>query len=234
MKKTTSRNIILLTAVLVVFGKGDGSWQVLKSANDIGGRSECGMAACNGKLYIMGGGGPSAVEEFDPVTVTWSSKAATPVDMNHFQPVSYRHKVYVLEAFSGGGYPDQGNLTNVYVYDTDKDAWTTGGSLPANRTRAAAGGAVYNGKLYLVAGIQHGHSSGTTNMFDEYDPATGQWKVLPDAPHIRDHCAAAVVKDKLYVAGGRNTSYHEPNNFMAFFSKTVLEVDCYDFKSGQW
>ncbi|HMC84138.1 MAG TPA: hypothetical protein VKI61_01370, partial [Chitinophagaceae bacterium] len=48
------------------------------------------------------------------------------------------------------------------------------------------------------------------------------------------HCAAAVIKDKLYVAGGRNTSYHEPGNFMSFFGKTVLEVDCYDFKSAQW
>ena len=109
-----------------------------------------------------------------------------------------------------------------------------GDGLAPERQRAAAGAALYNGRLYLVAGILHGHTSGTNAMFDEYDPATGQWKALPDAPHIRDHCAAAVVKDKLYVAGGRNTSYHEPNNFMSFFGKTVLEVDCYDFKTAQW
>jgi N-acetylneuraminic acid mutarotase len=237
MKKNIYKSVLLLAVLsssFAVVSKGDGDWQIVQSKNDIPGRSECGMAACNGKLFVLGGGGPSAVEAFDPVTAAWSSKAKTPVDMNHFQPVSYQHKIYVLEAFSGGDYPNQGNLKNVYIYDTDKDSWTTGGSLPAARSRAAAGAALYNGKLYLVSGIQHGHSSGTTNMFDEYDPATDQWKALPDAPHIRDHCAASVIKDKLYVAGGRNTSYHEPNNFMSFFSKTVLEVDCYDFKTGQW
>lgn len=237
MKNFIYQSSLMLTVLslsVIVVNNGDGNWQVLKTKNDIPGRSECGMAACNGKLYLLGGGGPAPVEVFDPATVTWSSKANTPVDMNHFQPVSYHDKIYVLEAFSGGGYPNQGNLKNVYIYDTNKDTWTEGGALPAERSRAAAGGALYNGKLYLVAGIQHGHSSGTTNMFDEYDPATEQWKALPDAPHIRDHCAAAVIKDKLYVAGGRNTSYHEPANFMAFFSKTVLDVDCYDFKSGQW
>jgi N-acetylneuraminic acid mutarotase len=71
-------------------------------------------------------------------------------------------------------------------------------------------------------------------MFDCYDPATDTWTILPDATHIRDHCSAAVVKDRLYVAGGRNTSYHEPDNFTAFFSHTVLDVDCYDFATGKW
>jgi N-acetylneuraminic acid mutarotase len=236
MKKPFCQNVLPLMVLLSSFTfikGGDGDWQVLKTNNTISGRSECGMAACNGKLYLLGGGA-LPTEVFDPVTLTWASKATAPVDMNHFQPVSYENKIYVLEAFTGGQYPEQPNLKNVYIYDTDKDTWTEGGALPAERSRAAAGAALYNGKLYLVAGIQHGHSSGTTNMFDEYDPKTGQWKGLPDAPHIRDHCAASVIRDKLYIAGGRNTSYHEPNNFMSFFGKTVLEVDCYDFKTGQW
>jgi N-acetylneuraminic acid mutarotase len=236
MKKPLYQNIFPLMILLssFVFIKGDdGNWEIVKTKNAVSNRGECGMAACNGKLYLLGGGAlPTAV--FDPATVTWSSKAIAPVDINHFQPVSYQNKIYVLEAFTAGVYPDQPNLKNVYIYDTDKDAWSTGGSLPAERSRAAAGAALYNGKLYLVAGIQHGHSSGTTNMFDVYDPQTGQWTALPDAPHIRDHCAAAVIKDKLYIAGGRNTSYHEPGNFMSFFKKTVLEVDCYDFKTAHW
>jgi len=236
MKKPLYQNIFPLIMVLssfVFMRGGDGSWEIVQTKNQEPNRGECGMAACNGKLYLLGGGAlPTDV--YDPATQTWTSKAKAPVDMNHFQPVSFQNKIYVLEAFTQGQYPDQPNLKSVYIYDTDKDSWSTGGSLPADRSRAAAGAALYNGKLYLVAGIQHGHSSGTTNMFDVYDPQTGQWTALPDAPHIRDHCAAAVVKDKLYVCGGRNTSYHEAANFMSFFKKTVLEVDCYDFKTGQW
>ena len=45
-------------------------------------------------------------------------------------------------------------------------------------------------------------------MFDEHDPTTDRCAALPDAPHIRDHCSPAVLSDKLYVAGGRNNSYH--------------------------
>jgi N-acetylneuraminic acid mutarotase len=45
---------------------------------------------------------------------------------------------------------------------------------------------------------------------------------------------AVVVKDKLYAIGGRNTSLHDANNFMSFFDKVVLEVDCYDFKTSKW
>ena len=236
MKKPSYQSIFPLMIVLssFIFMKGgDGNWEIVKTKTPEPNRGECGMAACNGKLYLLGGGALST-DVYDPAVQTWSSKAKAPVDMNHFQPVSFQNKIYVLEAFTQGQYPDQPNLKNVYIYDTEKDSWSTGGSLPAERSRAAAGAALYNGKLYLVAGIQHGHSSGTTNMFDMYDPQTGLWTALPDAPHIRDHCAAAVIKDKLYVGGGRNTSYHEAANFMSFFKKTVLEIDCYDFKTGQW
>jgi len=211
-----------------------GKWQVLQTKNKATERSECGMAACNGKLYLVGGEGSSSVEALDLSTLTWSKKASAPVVMHHFQAVSYQNKIYVPEAFSIGGFPDQIPMSNIYIYDTEKDQWEKGAELVLERRRGGAGAAAYHGKIYLVAGIQHGHSSGTTNMFDVYDPKTNQWEKLPDAPHIRDHCSAAVINDKLYVAGGRNTSYHEPDNFMAFFSKTVLDVDCYDFKSGQW
>ncbi|MEO6314068.1 MAG: kelch repeat-containing protein [Chitinophagaceae bacterium] len=225
--------LVIILSSFITTPNGDGKWQIVQTKNQQANRGECGMAACNGKLYLLGGGAlPVAV--YDPTTLAWSNKAAAPLDINHFQAVASGSKIYVLEAFTTGRYPDQPNLPTVYIYDTGTDAWTTGGSLAEERRRAAAGAALYKGKLYLVAGIQHGHSSGTTNLFDVYDPATSTWQALPDAPHIRDHCSAAIVNDKLYVAGGRNTSYHEAGNFMSFFRKTVLEVDCYDFKTGHW
>ncbi len=210
-------------------------WQVLKTKNTAEGRSECGLAAVNGKLYLLGGEGPARqVEVFDPATFTWTKKSAAPLGFNHFQPVSYQNKIYVLEAFSGGGFPDQDNLSGPLIYDTEKDSWHSGAALDASRRRGSAGAALYKEKIYLVAGIQHGHSSGTTNMFDVYDPQANTWTALPNAPHIRDHCAAAVIGDKLYIGGGRNTSFHDPDNFMSFFAATVLEVDCYDFNTGKW
>lgn len=81
-----------------------------------------------------------------------------------------------------------------------------------------------------------GHTSGTCNWFDAYDPATGTWTPLPDAPHIRDHFHAVVVNHKLYCIGGRNTSYRNPVNPKQgdFFGAVERAVDVYDFKSGTW
>jgi N-acetylneuraminic acid mutarotase len=230
--------LLLLAGSLMAYileKNGDGHWQILKTTNEPAGRSECGLAAVNGKIYLVGGDGPAEpVEMLNPETNTWIQKAMAPVVMHHFQAVPYKNKVYILDAFSEGGFPNQIPMANVYMYDTEKDQWQKGCEIPVNRRRAGAGAAEYNGKIYLVAGIKFGHSSGTNNMFDVYDPETNTWDSLADAPHIRDHCFAAVVKDKLYIVGGRNTSYRDPENKITFFSQTVLDVDCYDFKTRQW
>ena len=231
--------IFLLPALLIVnlitHAQTKPAWEMVKTTNAINSRSECGLAAVNGKLYLMGGGGNSAlpVEIFDPATATWTKGAMAPSIMHHFQPVTLGDKIYVLEAFVDNIYPNQTTAANVFCYDTKADKWQKLAGLPVERRRAGAGAAVYNGKLYLAGGIQNGHASGTTNMFDVYDPETDKWTALPNAPHIRDHNMAAVVNDKLYAIGGRNTSIHEPE-FGAFYSKVVLDVDVYDFKTGQW
>jgi hypothetical protein len=227
--------IFILPEPFIVVGQ-TGKWKVLKTKNEVANRSECGLATVSGKLYLLGGDGGKlqSAEYFDPKTLIWRKLAPAPINMHHFQAVAFNNKVYVLEAFSKGGFPNQEPMPDVYMYDTRKDTWEKGGEMSAARRRAGAGAALYKGKLYLVCGIQHGHSSGTTNMFDVYDPSTAMWSQLPDAPHIRDHCSATVVKDKLYVVGGRNTSYRDPANIITFFSQTVLDVDCYDFATGTW
>ncbi|MFD2148389.1 Kelch repeat-containing protein [Mucilaginibacter antarcticus] len=198
-------------------------------------RSEGGLAATNSKLYLIGGDGDAmAVEIFDPATSKWTRGATAPSIIHHFQPVALGDKVFVLSAFSDRNYPNQVPLANAYAYDTKANTWQQLAGLPESRRRGGAGAAVYKGKLYLVAGITHGHNNGTNGMLDVYDPATNTWTILPDAPHIRDHSTAVVVKDKLYAIGGRNTSLHDANNFMSFFDKVVLEVDCFDFKTNKW
>ena len=38
----------------------------------------------------------------------------------------------------------------------------------------------------------------------------------------------------MYLGGDRNTSYHEPGSFTAFFGAEIPEVDVYDFEKGTW
>jgi N-acetylneuraminic acid mutarotase len=234
MKKSLTA-FLFLTALTLTVSAQNGTWSIVDTKNKIDGRSECSLVALHGKLYLIGGDGPAnPVDVYDPQTNAWTKKAIAPFTMHHLQAVGYGDKVYVLDAFYQGGYPDQIPLPNVYSYDIKTNAWQKLTEIPADRRRAGAGEAVYNGKLYLVCGITNGHRSGTNAMFDEYNPATNTWKALPHAPHIRDHSMAIVVGDKLYAIGGRNTSLHDANNFMSFFDKVVLDVDCYDFKTGTW
>ena len=104
MKKAMFNSLLPLLLIISSLGliqSGDGNWQTVKTKNPASGRSECGMAACNGKRYLMGGG-DLPVDVFDPVTNTWTGRKKAPVDMNHFQPVTYQNKIYVLEAFTAG------------------------------------------------------------------------------------------------------------------------------------
>lgn len=191
------------------------------------------MVAHGGKGYLLGGRGVKPVEEFDPDTNTWRALRPTPLEMHHFQPVSHGDRIYVMTAMSGA-YPQEVPLKTIYTYDPAQDAWEKGTAIPAERRRGGAGTVVHAGKIYIVAGIIDGHTSGTVAWFDEFDPATGSWRVLPDAPHARDHFSAVVWEGRLYCVGGRDTSYHEPDNFTAFFAKVVREVDVYDFAAGAW
>lgn len=149
--------------------------------------------------------------------------------MHHFQATPYNGKIYVMGAFTGG-YPDETPIPNIYVYDPQTDTWEQGPEIPEGRRRGAAGVVVYRDKFYLVNGIQRGHLGDYTNWLDEYDPATGEWKTLADAPHKRDHFSAAVAGDKLYAAGGRTSSAATDQTM----ELTVPEVDIYDFASDSW
>ncbi|MDB5159419.1 MAG: hypothetical protein JWR50_4126 [Mucilaginibacter sp.] len=235
MKKWLIVLPVLFLVTVAFYKPADGKWELVASTNTPPSRNECGFASVNGKIYLVGGDAPAQpVEIYDPATSAWKQGAIAPSIMHHFQAVGLGDRVYVLDAFSDRNYPNQVPLANAYAYDTKNDSWQQLAGLPENRRRGGAGAAGYNGKLYLVCGILHGHHDGTNGLFDEYDPKTDAWKSMPDAPHIRDHSMAVVVKDKLYAIGGRNTSLHDPNNFMSFFDKVVLDVDCYDFKTGKW
>ncbi len=204
-------------------------WQAAEPLNLPTKRHECALATANGKLYLLGGRGVKAVEEYDPKRDTWTQKAITPLEMSHFQAVSYKNEIYVLGAFTGS-YPHELPIPNIYIYNPASDEWRKGPEIPADRRRGAAGTFVRNDKIYVVAGIQDGHWDGHVAWFDEFDPKTGQWRQLPDAPRTRDHVSVATVGQKLYVAGGRRSTAKTGN----VLNTTISEVDVYDFKTNTW
>ena len=204
-------------------------WQIIHAQGAPDKREDCSFVEANGLFYLIGGRGIKPVDVFDPAINTWQAKGITPVELNHCQAVTIKNSIYIIGAMSGG-YPHEKPLENIYTYNTQTDAWKKGPPMPIGRLRGSGGCVVYKGKIYLVSGIQDGHYDGTVNWMDEFDPATGQWRTMPDVPHPRDHFNAVLIGHKLYLAGGRRTSAKTKQ----VTQLTVPEVDVFDFKKQTW
>ena len=204
-------------------------WQNVTYANGTSPqqRHENGFVEVNGKFYLVGGRGINSVNIFDPVTKIWTNGAQPPIELNHFQAVAYQNKIYAICAFTGT-YPVETPVSVVYIYDTQNNTWSNGPTIPVSRRRGSAGAVLYNSKFYIISGTQNGHTNGWVPWVDQFDPVTGIWTQLPDAPRARDHFHAGLINGKIYCAGGRRTS--QPN----FTANMISEVDVYDIASQTW
>ena len=102
-----------------------------------------------------------------------------------------------------GGYSDQGLVGSIERFFADSKATET---LPASiRPRCFFSGAASGGKIYIVGGIVWGENPGNlavTASCEEWDPATGVSRSLPDLPVAVARAGVAVVGQRLYVIGG--------------------------------
>lgn len=204
-------------------------WEILDVNGEPTARHEAAFVGYKDELILIGGRRINSTDVFDVESSSWVSRSPTPLELHHFQPVVIDNAVYIVGAMTGG-WPHETPVENVIIYYPDEDRYEIGDTIPADRRRGGAGAVVYNGKIYIVGGIVNGHMDGYQPWFDEYDPKTGKWTRLQDAPHARDHFQAAIVGNKLYAVGGRTTS-HATGQAMDL---TVEAVDVFDFESGQW
>jgi|GEM_PF-1317881 len=204
-------------------------WRMVEAKSEIHPREECAFIEVDGRFYLLGGRGINPVDVFDPRSRTWSDGPPAPMEVHHFQPVVWDHRIYIACAMRGP-YPREQGIDHILIYDPAKNLWSRGPEIPPGRVRGSAGAVVYEGKLYLICGIQNGHTDGWVPWCDSYDFKTEKWTVLPDAPRARDHFEAAVVDGKIYAAGGRRSSAvtHQ------VFDLTIPEVDVFDLVTQTW
>ncbi len=206
------------------------NWQI-QTASDgsvATARHESGLANVGGQLYLLGGRGNRNVDRFDPETNTWESLEPMPIQMHHFQPVVVGSRIYVIGAFTCC-FPNEEIVRDIYIYNTITESWTTDGEIPADRARGSAAAVLHQGKIYLIGGNTEGHSGGAVAWLDEYDPTTGQWTELDDAPNARDHFMAAIAHGKIVASSGRQTS-----TTPSVFANPVLATDIYDLTTSVW
>lgn len=220
---------LLLSASPLVVAADVPQWEPLETIDKPHARHEAAFVECDGRFFLLGGRGVKPVDILDPETRKWTEGSRPPVEIHHFQPVVWEHRILLAGAMTGA-YPHETALDRILIYDPRQDAWSWGAEIPEDRRRGGAGAALHEGKLYLVCGIKNGHWDGWVNWLDRFDLKTNTWEELPDAPRVRDHFQAAFVGDKLYAAGGRKTS----GATKQVFDLTIAEVDVYDATSNQW
>jgi N-acetylneuraminic acid mutarotase len=169
----------------------------------------------NGKFYSMGGrafdgGGGEFTNpfEYDPVSNSWTTKAATYPDgeINNMA-CSVLNDSGTDYIYCVGGSQSGTNLVTgrVFRYDPIADVITTvaGGDWPPGVNTLPGGFAVFSNKLYILGGFDNPPTGNSTNQIWEFTPTANTWvqknTVLP-AP--LGYIPAATIGNLIYTGGG--------------------------------
>jgi N-acetylneuraminic acid mutarotase len=163
-------------------------------------RSEHGVAALDGLVYVVGGLGAngSRVEAYDPQSDAWTDRADLPIGMEHPNVAAANGKLYVA---GGGLFQTTGR---VFEYDPEADDWSERTEMPAGTERASACVVGFDTKVYVFGGARSG--GGTVTDASAFDTVSNEWETLPALPAPpRQHCGAGEIDGILYIVGGRTT-----------------------------
>ena len=207
------------------------TWHDQTDVENYTARHECSFVQAGDRFYLFGGReNPTTLDVYDYQSKTWSQISnSAPAAFNHFQAVEYQGLIWVIGAFKDNAFPKEVPADYVWAYNPATDEWIQGPEIPANRRRGSAGLVIHQDKFYIIGGNIEGHNGRYVSFFDEFDPATGTWTALADAPRPRDHFHAAVIRNKLYLAGGRLSGGPD-----GLSQPLIAEVDVYDFSSNTW
>ena len=168
-------------------------------------RSYAAAVTVNGKIYLMGGStivnntftDTTSVDEYDPVTNTWTPKAPMPVAMSTHAAAELNGKIHVVI-----------NTTHL-EYDPATNIWTP--RKPMTKARDRLGAFSWNGKLFAVGGRMGAAVSGDV---EEYDPQFDGWtpRLAIGGTNLRESCGHAAIGPSFYRIGGTAPTGQGGNN----------------------
>lgn len=155
----------------------------------------------------------------------WRSGPDLPFPLDELRAATVDGEVYLV-----GGTTDLEELPNgrllleptdvVLRFDPRTEEYEEMAPLP--RPLNHIGVVAYGHRLYAVGGYGRTLDRDTSRALYRYDPARDRWTRLPDAPAGRAAMAAAVIGDRLIVAGG------------ALDEVPVSDVVAFDFRTERW
>ncbi|MBS2017300.1 MAG: kelch repeat-containing protein [Deltaproteobacteria bacterium] len=183
-------------------------------------QQENAVVALAGKVYVIGGFGPSsqattAVAVFDPRAGAWSAAAPLPEAIHHVNAAVVGDRIFVVGGLAAGSF---GAIGTTLAYDPQTNVWTRKTSMPAGTERGSSFVGAIGNVIYVAGGLR------TASVADvsSYDTTTDTWSgPLAPLEVARDHGMSAVVSGKLLAIGGRAPA-HFPR------------VDAYDPEKNAW
>ena len=177
-------------------------------------------AAVGGKIYVIGGATTSpgskdpsihparphvtvgTVEEYDPVTNTWSARTSMPTPRNHAAVGVVGGKIYVMGGRIGAAFISVASNTDVVEeYDPATDTWALKARMPTARSAVTWG--AYKDRIYVAGGeFQDDRLMAAFRALEAYHPATNSWSALPRMPVPRHGLAGAMIGNRLHLVSG--------------------------------
>lgn len=190
-------------------------------------REHAGVAALNGRLYVVGGQrtdqgvipGPATalVHVYDPQTNAWTDAPSMPTARMGMVVVAVSGKLYAI----GGSTDGFGTSTGVVEeFDPATQAWTPRAAMPTARHFAAA--ALVNGRIVIAGGRTRATDQLAT--VESFDPATNIWATGAPMPTARRELAGVELGGRLLAVGG----------YAGLLSQWVATVDAYDPAANSW
>jgi hypothetical protein len=186
----------------------------------------CFVQGNDGLSYLIGGYNKHVVCRYDPDARSWECDTGDniPRRTHHSQCVVVGNEIWFASAWGNQISNAESLLAPVQVYNYVDKIWLderTG--IDADRLRAGAATAHFEGFLYVSHGTTDDHTSGSTAFLDRYDIANDEWEALPDASFARDHTGGGIVNGEFCVAGGRDSDGNQ-----------VEQTECYNIAGGTW
>jgi N-acetylneuraminic acid mutarotase len=159
----------------------------------------------DGKIYAIGGyaaavsPGMRTVEEYDPATDTWTTKAPMPTGRHWLSTSVVNGKIYAI----GGSVFEYTGLSVVEEYDPATDTWTQKADMPTRRLSLAT--SVVDGIIYAIGGNTEKFTQRLRTV-EAYDPLTDTWTTKADMHTGRGALSTGVVDGKIYAIGGGGSS----------------------------
>jgi N-acetylneuraminic acid mutarotase len=200
-----------------------GVWQ--KVAPMLVARSNAAAFAINGVGYVVGGqiwNGSATVtttdnEMYDPITNTWTTKAAFP-STNAGQALTYYGAINGYGYVAGGVDGGNNRYGTAFKYDPTANVWSSVAAMP--QTLYAGASFVLNGYLYTAGGYT---GSAYSNQCYKYNPSNNSWSSIATAPTSEAWTFGFSVGSYGYYGAGQSSG-----------SAYNSDVNRYDPSSNTW